>query len=363
MIIVIVYQNIDHYLATMKKYGPLIVYNLINAIVILIFLNFNLFCSSQARKEVMHPQNTAGITAADTPVTVQHNDTLAYLLKMKELANGDKYGRWPSKTNYPLAGAILPFNRVVAYYGNFYSTGMGVLGQYPATQMLDKLRAEVKAWEMADKKTPVVPALHYIAVTAQPCRIITGKCRLRMPKDQIDKAIDLAAKVKGIVFLDIQVGQSTLQEEIPLLKKYLMMPQVHLGIDPEFSMKYGQRPGKAIGTFDAVDINYAIEYLSALVREYNLPPKILVIHRFTKPMLTNYKNIQLRKEVQVVINMDGFGFALKKKNTYYHCIYKEPVEYAGFKLFYKNDMMQDKRIMQPEEILQLIPRPIYIQYQ
>jgi hypothetical protein len=338
-------------------------YNLIKAGVVLLVFNVNLDCSDREEKEVIHPQNTDSITVTDTVNPVNQNDTLSYILKVKELANGDRSGRWPAKTNYPLPGAILPFKRVVAYYGNFYSTGMGVLGQYPAKQMLDKLRAEVKAWEMADKKTPVVPAIHYIAVTAQPCRVITGKCRLRMPDNQIDKALKLAAEVKGITFLDIQVGQSTLQEEIPLLKKYLMMPQVHLGIDPEFSMKYGQRPGKAIGTFDAVDINYAIEYLSALVKAYHLPPKILVIHRFTKPMLTNYKNIKLQKEVQVVINMDGFGFAAKKKNTYYHCIYKEPVEYTGFKLFYKNDILQDKQIMQPEQILQLIPRPIYIQYQ
>ena len=37
---------------------------------------------------------------------------------------------WPVQTPYPLDGAILPFKRIVAYYGNFLSKGMGVLGQY-----------------------------------------------------------------------------------------------------------------------------------------------------------------------------------------------------------------------------------------
>lgn len=184
-----------------------------------------------------------------------------------------------------------------------------------------------------------------------------------MPPDQINKAIELAAQINGIVFLDIQVGQSTLQEEIPLLKKYLKMPKVHLGIDPEFSMKYGQSPGRAIGTFDAADVNYAASYLADLVNEYNLPPKILVVHRFTKPMLTNYKNIKMHREVQLVIDMDGFGFPEKKKNTYYHCIYKEPVQFAGFKIFYKNDTKEVKQLMSATDILQLKPRPIYIQYQ
>lgn len=89
---------------------------------------------------------------------------------------------------------------------------MGVLGQYPPQQMLEKLRTEIKEWEMADTLTPVMPAIHYIAVTAQHSPGVDGKYRLRMPYQQIDNAIELAAQVNGIVFLDIQVGLSTLEK-------------------------------------------------------------------------------------------------------------------------------------------------------
>ena len=57
----------------------------------------------------------------------------------------------------------MPFSRIVAYYGNLYSTKMGVLGEYPEAEMLQKLEGEVKKWEMADPTTPVIPALHYIS--------------------------------------------------------------------------------------------------------------------------------------------------------------------------------------------------------
>lgn len=271
--------------------------------------------------------------------------------------------RWPPKAVYPKEGAILPYKRIVAYYGNFYSSQMGILGQYPPEQMLRKLNTEIRNWEKADTLTPVVPAIHYIAVTAQRNAGIGGKYRLRMPFHQIDKALDLAKQVNGIIFLDIQVGSSTLQQEIPVLEKYLKMPQVHLAIDPEYSMKSGLRPGTAIGTFDATDINYASAWLAALVNENSLPPKILVVHRFTNGMITKYKKILTRAEVQLVMNMDGFGFPAKKKNTYYHFIYKEPVQFAGFKLFYKNDTWDGKPLMTPAEILNLMPQPIYIQYQ
>src|ERR1035437_2586058 len=94
---------------------------------------------------------------------------------------------WPVKTVYPNAGALLPFNRIVAYYGNLYSTKMGVLGQYPEDQMLQMLEGEVKKWEIADPTTPVIPALQYIAVVAQGAPGDSGKYRLRMPDSEIDK--------------------------------------------------------------------------------------------------------------------------------------------------------------------------------
>jgi hypothetical protein len=212
---------------------------------------------------------------------------------------------------------------------------------------------------------PVKPALHYIAVTAQGSAGNDGKYRLRMPSKEIDKVIAMAAKIDAIVFLDVQVALSNLQTEIPLLEKYLKMPQVHLGIDPEFSMKGGQKPGAAVGTFDAADINYVSAYLKSLVRTHQLPPKVLTIHRFTQKMVTNYKEIQLHPEVQVVMHMDGWGEPARKANTYKLFIAKEPVEYTGFKIFYKNDTKKVNRAqeMQPAEVLKLKPRPLYIQYQ
>jgi hypothetical protein len=271
---------------------------------------------------------------------------------------------WPTKTEYPNVGAILPFYRVVAYYGNLLSKGMGVLGEYPEEVMFAKLDTEVKKWEKADPTTPVIPALHYIAVTAQASAGKDGKYRLQIPDDEVDKVIVMAKKIDALVFLDIQVGKSTVQEELPLLEKYLKMPNVHFGIDPEFSMKTGKAPGRVIGNFDAKEVNYVANYLAKLVRENNLPPKILIIHRFTYDMMTNYELIKPLPEVQIVIDMDGWGDPAKKLNTYRQIVTEEPVQFAGFKLFYKNDLFAPStRMMTPADLLKLQPRPIYIQYQ
>jgi hypothetical protein len=291
-------------------------------------------------------------------------DTALYNERMAKLANGDSSGRWPVRSAYPESGAILPFKRIVAYYGNLYSKRMGVLGEYPEKEMLGKLTEEVKKWQAADTTMEVQPALHYIAVTAQGYPGKDNKYRLRMPFKQIDSVLKMAAKINAIVFLDVQVALSNVQTEIPLLEPYLKMPNVHLGIDPEFSMKTGKKPGTVIGTMDASDVNFVSEYLAKLVKTNDLPPKILVVHRFTQAMLTNYKNIKLRPEVQMVMDMDGWGAQSRKYTTYREFISKQPVEFTGFKLFYKNDFREKgSRILTPQEVLKLKPQPVYIQYQ
>jgi hypothetical protein len=299
-------------------------------------------------------------TAPESAATL---DTAAYSQKLLAIANGDSSGRWPVQQAFPMPGAILPFNRIVAFYGNLYSKQMGILGELPRQEMLEKLKQEVAVWQKADTTTHVIPALHYIAVTAQGSPGKGGKYRLRMPFHQIDSVLSMAKEINALVFIDIQVGLSTLQEEIPQLDAYLKLPNVHLGIDPEFSMKGGQAPGKVIGTFDAADINYAIHHLADIAKTNNLPPKILVVHRFTQAMVTNYKQIKPQPEVQVVMDMDGWGIPAKKITTYKQFIYKEPVQFTGFKLFYKNDVKNNSRMLTPQEVLKQIPQPLYIQYQ
>ena len=292
-------------------------------------------------------------------------DTLAFQNKLHALANGDTTGLWPNHLRYyPLVGAILPFKRIVAYYGNLYSKKMGILGEYPPKEMWDRLNVEVKAWEKVDPSTPVQPAIHYIAAVAQGIPMKDGKYCKRMPAFMIDSALAIAKMGNAIVFLDLQVALSNVRNEVPILEKYLKMSQVHLGIDPEFSMQEGNIPGRKIGTMDASDINFCSEYLAKLVKENNLSPKILIVHRFTQGMVRNYKNIVLHPEVQIVMNMDGWGEPTLKYSTYKRYINQEPVQFTGFKLFYKNDLKKPPhRMLTPPELMKLKPLPIYIQYQ
>ena len=126
--------------------------------------------------------------------------------------------------------------------------------------------------------------------------------------------------------------------------------------------------------------------LGKLVTENKLPPKVLIVHRFTRKMLTNTEKIRLDPRVQVIIQMDGFGSPHHKQDAYRFWISPFPVQYTGFKLFYKNDRdprtkaagfepscgqelyelvgCGDDGLMTPEQVIgRLYPVPMYVQYQ
>ncbi|MBC7689392.1 MAG: hypothetical protein H7211_14575 [Aquabacterium sp.] len=338
---------------------------LLSAICLSSFLFFTTSCNNAKTASAVSEKNVdSGKSNAPAAIAAVKIDTADYDKKMLALSNHDTTGKWPAKAPYPLDGALLPYNRIIAFYGNLYSKRMGILGEIPKAEMLKKLQGEVAKWQAADTSMHTIPALHYVATTAQGAAGKDGKHRMRMPFHQIDTIISWAKEINALTFVDIQVGHSTVKDEVSALEPYLKMPNVHLGIDPEFSMKHGETPGSKIGTFTAEDINDAIDFLAQVVRKNNLPPKILVVHRFTQGMVTGYERIKKLPEVQVVMDMDGFGDKILKRSTYLRYIYKEPVQFTGFKLFYKNDTKPNTTGMYtPEELIKFVPQPIYIQYQ
>ncbi|MGK7313320.1 MAG: hypothetical protein ACN0LA_13880 [Candidatus Longimicrobiales bacterium M2_2A_002] len=262
-----------------------------------------------------------------------------------------------------LPGALLPAVRIVAFYGNPASERMGILGELPPDEMLERLDAEVAAWRQADPSTPVRPALQMIAVmaTGDPGR--DSLFRLRMPDHRIQQVADWAERRDGLLFLDIQPGHSTVANEVPRLERWLARPHVHLALDPEWALPAGVVPGRRIGSMTARDINFAIDFLAGLVDRYHLPPKVLVVHRFTESMIRDADAIRRDPRVQVVINMDGWGPPAMKRMAYEDIVAPEADQFTGFKLFFRNDVRDGSPLLTPTEILELDPAPVYIQYQ
>ena len=318
----------------------------------------------------LYPISAHDAPAAPTPAsTVKKQEKIAAVpRKTKYLAGEDPdFARqcgWPVTYPLPLTGSILPEKRIVAYYGNPLSKRMGVLGQYSKEEMLRRLKSEVDLWQKADPSHPVQPALHLIAVVDQEKAGKAGKYRLVMPDSIINKVYGWANEANAIMFIDIQTGHDDIRDLLPRFEWILKNANVHLAIDPEFYLnKSMKHPGSKIGTCDAVEINFASAFLQKIVKKYNIPPKVLVVHRFTRKMVTNADQIKLNPEVVVVMNMDGWGAPWLKRATYKDYIVEEPVQFTGFKLFYHNDTKRGDPLLTPQALLRLNPIPLYIQYQ
>ena len=258
-----------------------------------------------------------------------------------------------------LPGAILPARRIVSYYGNPLASGMGVLGEMPPEQLFPRLKAQANEYRVADATRAVTPALELVAVVAQAQPGLDGLYRLRMDPELIERVAGWAEQQGFLLILDVQIGRGRVDDEVQWLLPFLKRPNVHLALDPEFAMPANHVPGQRIGTMDAAPINGAQRVLADLVEAHGLPPKLLVVHRFTEEMVTSPQRITMDPRVQVVMVMDGFGSPPLKSRQYNELIAEPRVQYTGFKLFYRHD----EPLMTPAQVLLLDPAPDLVIYQ
>ncbi|AZB44698.1 hypothetical protein CEF21_01295 [Bacillus sp. FJAT-42376] len=250
-------------------------------------------------------------------------------------------------------------HRIVAYYGNPHSVHMGILGEHSPEDFMDKLMEQTRAYSELDPKRPAIPAIELITTIAQRTPGDKGLYVNSTPAADIEKYAKLAEENHALIFLDVQLGRDSVMNQVKALEKYLKRPNIHLAIDTEFHVKQGQVPGENLGHVDGKDIQEAIEYVSRLADENGLPDKVVVVHQFAEKIISSKSAIHAAKNVEVVLNSDGFGAPSLKTSGYHLLVQKQPIQYGGFKLFFKND----KPLMTPKEVLALDPAPAFINYQ
>lgn len=256
------------------------------------------------------------------------------------------------------SGSILANRRLLTYYGNPYEARMGIMGALSPAELAGALQRKAAEYQSLSDK-PVQPAIHFIVTVAQAGPGEDGKYRARMPVSLVQEYADLAARHGMLIFLDIQFGRSTVEEELAPWLGLLSQPQVHLALDPEFDMWGSQLPGENLGYMTAAEINYAQKVLTDIVTQNGLPNKVLILHQFAASMLPDKFNIGSYPLVEVVTDMDGFGTQSLKLKHYEWYVRDELIEYAGIKLFYD----QDTPLFSPEQIMSLDPVPDVIIYQ
>jgi hypothetical protein len=263
----------------------------------------------------------------------------------------------PRPKELPRGGrTILPHYRVVAYYGAPQDRQLGALGIGTPDHAARRLARQAKPY--GRKTRPVLPALELLAVVAAGAPGEDGRYNLRQPDSVIRRYLKAARKAKALLLLDIQPGRSDFFTETTRLRKWLKEPDVGLALDPEWRMGPGQVPGQVIGKVGAREVNATTAWLSQLVRRYDLPQKLLLVHQFTDDMIPE-KQLKKPPGLAYVLNVDGFGTQSLKLAKYHDFVRQAPDFHRGFKLFYQ----EDTDTMSPKQVMGLMPRPDVVVYE
>ncbi|MBI4496745.1 MAG: LysM peptidoglycan-binding domain-containing protein [Chloroflexi bacterium] len=264
----------------------------------------------------------------------------------------------PAPGQRPLGSRpLLQGHRMVTYYGIPGKPTMGILGQLSPEELVRSLKARAAEAAAAGGK-PVVPAVQLVAVQAMREAGSDGKYRRRLAPSVIREYVDLAAATGLQVILDLQIGGSSLDDEIAALLPFLEQPHVHLALDPEYAMPPGVAPGTRTGSLDAGQINAAQETLARLVEQKGLPNKVLMVHEFRTGMVTGKAAIVNHPLVDIVFNMDGQGSQAEKIKKYRDLIASQPVEYTSMQIFLRHDSSP----FTPAQALALTPAPDVLVY-
>jgi hypothetical protein len=263
----------------------------------------------------------------------------------------------PKPPELPRGGrTILPNFRVVAYYGAPQDRQLGALGIGTPDHAARRLAHQAAPY--ARETRPILPALELIAVVAAGAPGEGGRYNLRQPDSVIRRYLKAARKAKALLLLDIQPGRSDFFTETTRLRKWLKQPDVGLALDPEWRMGPGQVPGKVIGTVGAREVNATTAWLAKLVKERNLPQKLLLVHQFTDDMVPE-QQLKRPPGLAYVLNVDGFGSQALKVAKYHNFVAQAPEFRRGFKLFYE----EDANTMTPKQVMRLSPRPDVVVYE
>jgi hypothetical protein len=250
---------------------------------------------------------------------------------------------------------IFPRYRLVAYYGAPQDRELGELGIGTPDQATRRLIKQARPY---GRGRQIMPVLELITVVAS-ASSTDGRYSSRQSDATIKRYLAAARRAKALLLLDVQPGRADFLSEVKRLEPYLRQPDVGLALDPEWHVGPAEIPGKVIGSMQSSDVNAISAWMATIVREGNLPQKLLVVHQFTDNMIRDKQLLKQSPEVALTLNVDGFGSIPVKVSKYRDFARTGPRTHHGFKLFYREDPV----LMKPRQVLRMKPQPELVVYE
>lgn len=247
----------------------------------------------------------------------------------------------------------------MALYGHPGSTILGVLGEQDAEAGARRAFEVAATYEGFGRR--VVPSFEIIASVASAEAGSDGDFSNEFSFERFEPHLAAAAANGMHVVFDLQSGRARFPDQAREYEALWLQPHASIALDPEWRVGPNDRPGGGfIGTVDAVEVNETIDYIDALISQHGLPPKMCIVHQFAESMITNKQQIRGTLNVQVVIQMDGFGTLELKRGTWTRVVSTLPDgALTGWKNFYD----EDQPTPTPAETMANEPQPSYVSYQ
>ncbi|WP_202876696.1 hypothetical protein [Ornithinimicrobium kibberense] len=255
----------------------------------------------------------------------------------------------------------LPGKTYVALYGTPSTGALGVLGEQPIEDTITRAQ-EHASWYEPLTDEPVVPTLEIIATVASAEAGPDGNYSNELPVEDLRPLVELAAENGVYVVLDLQPGRTDFVEQAQIYEELLRLPHVGLALDPEWRLGPDEVHMVRIGSVETEEVDRVVDWMAELVREHDLPQKMLVLHQFQIRMIPGADDVdRSRPEVAVLIHADGQGPHGSKMDTWTALQGHAPgVEHWGWKNFYDEDVPGP---FTPEATMQVEPTPDFISYQ
>lgn len=289
----------------------------------------------------------------------------------------------PTPVFDPTVGEVLPTHRVVAFYAVPGAEPTGPA--YELTDdMLNHLKQQGGEYEKLDPSHPVQLAIDLVVSVPDSFPGPDNTYSHHVDADTIQTYIDYCKTNNLLLFLDLNIGQAPVVKEVdfflPYLEKYAF---VHMAIDPEWMFpRRDGIPGVNLSNVRASDLNPIVQAVAEIPMQYHVPRKILVIHQYRgdgddlkdphdpgQAEIADKGNLKLDPRVDVVLHVDsvgGYPGDIGDKISQYTQWVKDDMQkygnfqYGGFKMFYHIEAKT--RLMTPEEVLSLDPKPLVITY-
>jgi hypothetical protein len=260
-------------------------------------------------------------------------------------------------------GGFLPFpgRRMIALYGHPDTGSLGMLGEQPPADAVG--RAQDLAQEYAAlSDEPVIPAFELIASVASEAAGEDGTYSRRTPIERLLPWVEAAEEAGIYVVIDLQPGRTDFLTQAEHYEPLLRRPFVGLALDPEWRLKPGQRHLRQIGSVAIAEVNRVGAWLAALVREHDLPPKVLTLHQFRPSMIPDRERLDTSlDEIQWLVHADGQGSQGAKQATWKRLKRDLP---DGVWLGWKNFEDEDLPMLTPEQTMARVsPTPWFVSYQ